>query len=101
MVEGEVMMMKMTMISSKSPSRQGAETGTADPRTRVSMAAELGCVFRQKEFRPDVFRSSALSSPEGVASRWPRGEAAQGRGQGVTRAVGPPGACGPPPRLPS
>ena len=67
MVDGEVAVMMMAMISSNSPSRQGARTEFLIPEIGFSMAAELWKVFGKSVDSPEVFRSEALSSPKGSA----------------------------------
>ena len=75
MVDGETMMMTMVMISSESPSRQGARTELLIPGIEIASAAERGCVSRNMMNPPMIFRSRALSSPKGNVGgrpRWPR-----------------------------
>ena len=63
MVDGEVAVMMMAMISSNSPSRQGARTEFLIPEIGFSVAAELWSVSGKSVDSPEVFRSEALSSP--------------------------------------
>ena len=65
LVDGEAAVMMMAMISSNSPSRQGARTEFLIPELGFSMAAELWSVSGNMVEPPGVFRSEALSSPEG------------------------------------
>ena len=65
MVDGEAVMMTMVMISSKSPSRQGARTELLIPRIEIAAAAKRGCVSRNMTNPPSIFRSRALCSPKG------------------------------------
>ena len=57
MVDGEVAVMMMAMISSNSPSRQGARTEFLIPEIGFSMAAELGMFSGKSDEPPEVFRS--------------------------------------------
>ena len=74
MVDGEAAVMMMAMISSNSPSRQGARTEFLIPEIGFSMAAELGMFSGKSDEPPEVFRSEALSSPKGSVgghTGWP------------------------------
>ena len=53
----------------QSPSRQGARTGTSDPRNLVSMAAALWNFSGEIVDCFVSFRSGAIYSPKGVARR--------------------------------
>ena len=64
MVDGEAAVMMMAMISSNSPSRQGARTEFLIPEIGFSMAAELGMFSGKSDEPPEVFRSKALCSPK-------------------------------------
>ena len=80
-VDGEASVMMMAMISSNSPSRQGART----PEIGFSMAAELRNSFWKNFEPPSVFRSEGLSSRKGSprrCPRWPHLVQAQQRGGG-------------------
>ena len=66
MVDGEASVMMMAMISSKSPSRQGAKTEFLVPELGFLVAAELWSVSGKSVDPPDVFISRALSSRKGV-----------------------------------
>ena len=56
----------------QSPSRQGARTGTSDPKTEFRMAAEHGGVFAIMTIRPRVYTTGALYGPkEGCAPSGP------------------------------
>ena len=93
MVDGEVAVMMMAMISSNSPSRQGARTEFLIPEIGFSMAAELWKVSGKSVDPPEVFRSEALSSPKGSVgghTGWPHHPWARPR---ANRALG---ACGAP-----
>jgi hypothetical protein len=57
MVDGEAAVMMMAMISSNSPSRQGARTEFLIPEIGFSMAAELGMFSGKSDEPPEVFRS--------------------------------------------
>jgi len=99
MVDGEVAVMMMAMISSNSPSRQGARTEFLIPEIGFSMAAELWKVSGKSVDSPEVFRSEALSSPKGSVgghTGWPHHPWAR---QGPTRALGACGAPVHPPRF--
>ena len=87
MVDGEVLVMMMTTISSKSPSRQSARTEFLTPGRGFTMAAEFRKGFAESDYSPVVFRSRGLSSREGVARGCPRP-----RHHVLTR----PGGVGPP-----
>ena len=67
MVDGEVAVMMMAMISSNSPSRQGARTEFLVHEIGFSVAAELWKVSGKSIDPPEVFRSKALCSPKGSA----------------------------------
>ena len=67
MVDGEASVMMMEMISSDSPSRQGARTEFLNPEIGFSMAAELRNSFWTNVKPPSVFRSRGLSSRKGAA----------------------------------
>ena len=84
MVDGEVAVMMMAMISSNSPSRQGARTEFLIPEIGFSMAAELWKVSGKSVDLPEVFRSEALNSPKGSAGGLQGGLTTPGRGQGPT-----------------
>ena len=71
MVDGEALVMIMAMISSNSPSRQGARTEFLTPRRGFAMAAEFRKGFVKSDYSPDVFRSRELSSRERVARGCP------------------------------
>ena len=99
MVDGEVAVMMMAMISSNSPFRQGARTEFLIPEIGFSMAAELWKVSGKSVDSPEVFRSEALSSPKGSVgghTGWPHHPWAR---QGPTRARGACGAPVHPPRF--
>ena len=87
MVDGETVMMTMVMISSESPSRQGARTELLIPGIEIASAAERRCVSRNMTNPPSNIRSRALSSPKGSVGgcpRWPhprRARAHPGRAQ--------------------
>ena len=72
MVDGEVLVMMMATISSKSPSRQGARTEFLTPGIGFAMAAEFHKGFVKSDYSPDVFRSRGLTSREWVARGCPR-----------------------------
>ena len=72
MVDGEASVMMMAMISSNSPSRQGARTEFLNPEIGFSMAAELRNSFWKNVEPPSVFRSRGLSSRKGSPRRCPR-----------------------------
>ena len=67
MVDGEAAVMMMAMISSKSPSRQGARTEFLIPKLGFSVAAELWSVSGGIVCSLGVCRSEAICSPKGVA----------------------------------
>ena len=67
MVDGEASVLMMAMISSNSPSRQGARTEFLVPELRFLVATELWSVSEKNVDPPDVFRSRALSRRKGVA----------------------------------
>ena len=93
MVDGEVAVMMMAMISSNCPSRQGARTEFLIPEIGFSVAAELWSVSGKSVDPPEVFRSEALSSPKGSVgghTGWPHHPWARPR---PNRALG---ACGAP-----
>ena len=50
MVDGEALVLTMAMISSNSPSRQGARTEFLNPEIGFSMAAELRNTFWNLDF---------------------------------------------------
>ena len=60
MVDGEVLVMMMATISSKSPSRQGAKTEFLTPGRGFAMAAEFHKGFVESGYPPDVFRSKGV-----------------------------------------
>ena len=66
MVDGEALVMMMVMISSNSPSRQGARTEFLTPRRGFLMAVEFRKGFVSSVDPPDGFRSRGLSSQEGL-----------------------------------
>ena len=72
MVDGEVSVMMMAMISSNSPSRQGARTEFLIREIGFSVAAELWSVSGKSVDPPRVFRSGGLSSRKGDARWCPR-----------------------------
>ena len=72
MVDGEASVAMMAMISSNSPSRQGARTEFLIPEIGFSMAAAFGGVSGKYSRPPDVFRSEGLSSRKMDSGRWPR-----------------------------
>ena len=72
MVDGEAVMMTMVMISSESPSRQGARTELLIPEIEIASAAERRCVSRNMTNPPSLFRSRALCSPKGSVGGCPR-----------------------------
>ena len=72
MVDGEASVMMMAMISSNSPSRQGARTEFLVPEIRFSVAEELWSVLGKSVDPPQVFRSRGLSSRKGDARWCPR-----------------------------
>ena len=72
MVDGEASVMMMAMISSNSPSRQGARTEFLVPEIGFSVVAELWSVSRKSVDPSRVFRSRGLSSRKGVARTCPR-----------------------------
>ena len=83
----------MAMISSNSPSRQGARTEFLVPEIAFSMAAELWRFSEKSVYPPEVFRLEALCSPKGSVgghTRWPHHASARPR---PNRAEG---ACGAP-----
>ena len=93
MVDGEVAVMMMAMISSNSPSRLGARTEFLIPEIGFSMAAKLWKFSGKSVDSPEVFRSEALSSPKGSVgghTGWPHHPWARPR---PNRALG---ACGAP-----
>ena len=57
MVDGEASVAMMAMISSNSPSRQGARTEFLIPEIGFSMAAEFWMSSGKVVEPPDVFRS--------------------------------------------
>ena len=57
MVDGKAAVMMMAMISSNSPSLQGARTEFLIPEIGFSMAAELGMFSGKSDEPPEVFRS--------------------------------------------
>ena len=69
MVDGEASVMMMAMVSSDSPSRQGARTEFLVPEIGFSVAAELWSVSGKSVDPPRVFRSRGISSRKGDA-RW-------------------------------
>ena len=69
MVDGEALVMMMAMISSNSPSWQGARTEFLTLQRGFAMAAEFHKSFVKSDYPPDVFRS------EGLVERGPRGGA--------------------------
>ena len=73
MVDGEAVMMTMVMISSESPSRQGARTELLIPEIEIASAAERRCVSRKVTNPPSIFRLRGLSSPKGRVGGCPRG----------------------------
>ena len=84
MVDGEVAVMMMAIISSNSPSGQGARTEFLIPEIGFSMAAELwkvsGKSVDSPKFlgqRPYVVQRGALGATQG-------GHTTPGRGQGPT-----------------
>ena len=60
MVDGEALVMMMAMISSKSPSWQGARTEFLTPGRGFVMAAEFRKGFVESDYPPDVFRSKGV-----------------------------------------
>ena len=93
MVDGEVAVMMMTMISSNSPSRQGARTEFLIPEIGFSMAAELWKVSGKSVDSPEVFRLEAFSSPKGSAGGHTGGPHHPWARPRANRALG---ACGHP-----
>ena len=73
MVDGEALVMTMAMISSNSPSRQGARTEFLNPELGFAMAAELRNSF-WKTIEPLAFLGQGLF----VAERGVRGGARGG-----------------------
>ena len=67
MVDGEAAVMTMAMISSNSPSRQGARTEFLIPELGFSVAAELWSVSGRIDSGSGIFRLGAICSPKGVA----------------------------------
>ena len=59
MVDGEVVMMTMVMISFESPSRQDARTELLIPGVEIAWAAERRCVSRNMTNPPSKIRSRA------------------------------------------
>ena len=57
----------------QSPSRQGARTGTSDPRNLSSVAAELRDFSCNMMMAFRVFDSEAIYGRKGEVSRRPRG----------------------------
>ena len=72
LVDVEALAVMAAMISSNSPSRQGARTEFLTPGRGFAMAAEFCKGFVKSVDSPDVFRSRGLSSREGVARGCPR-----------------------------
>ena len=100
MVDGEVAVMMMAMISSNSPSRRSARTEFLVPEIGFSMAAELWKVSGKSVDPPPKFlgqrlfvvRRGALGATQGGPHHpWAR--------QGPTRALGACGAPVHPPRF--
>ena len=60
MVDGEAAVMMMAMISSNSPSRQGARTEFLIPEIGFSMAAELGMFSGKSDEPPATFLGQRL-----------------------------------------
>ena len=60
MVDGEASVMAMAMISSKSPSRQGARTELLVPELGFSVAVEQQNSFWKNVKLPSVFRVRGL-----------------------------------------
>ena len=97
-VDGEASVAMMAIISSNSPSRQGARTEFLIPKVEFSAAAEFWMSSGRLFEPPCVFRSRALSSPEESVGGWPRRRhhrAARPRGPPRRHVVGAP--RGPPP----
>ena len=67
MVDGEASVMMMEMISSNSPSRQGARMEFLVSELGFSVAVELRNSSWKNCLSPGVFRSRALSSRKGDA----------------------------------
>ena len=65
MVDGEAAVMTMAMISSNSPSRQGARTEFLIPELGFLVAAELWSVSGRIVCCPHVFSSGEIRSPKG------------------------------------
>ena len=55
MVDGEASVMMMAMISSESPSRQGARTELLIPKIEIASAAERRCVSQNMVDPPVTF----------------------------------------------
>ena len=72
MVDGEELAMTMEMVSSNSPSRQGARTDFLVPELELSVLAELRDSSWKKSRSSLVFRSRGLSSRKGGPRGWPR-----------------------------
>jgi hypothetical protein len=72
MVDGEASVMAMAMISSKSPSRQGARTEFLVPGLGFLVAAEQRNSFWKNVEPPGIFRSGALYSAKERSRGWPR-----------------------------
>ena len=73
MVDGEASVMMMAMISSNSPSRQGARTEFLNPEIGFSMAAELRNSFWKNVDSSKVFASGAIYRRKGDVGGRPRG----------------------------
>ena len=56
MFDGEALVMMMAIISSYSPSRQGARTEFLTPKRGFAMVAEFRKGFMKSDDSPDVFR---------------------------------------------
>jgi hypothetical protein len=102
MVDGEAVVMTMVMISSESPSRQGARTELLIPGIEIAAAAERGCVSRNMVEPPSIFRSRAIYSPKGSVGgrpRWPRHTWARPHPQPRPAMAWLPGVASPTPLL--
>ena len=92
MVDGEASVMMMAMISSNSPSRQGARTEFLIPELGFSVAAALRNSSWKNRLSPGVFMSMTLSSLKGARGGGRGGHTMPRRGLGwgaPPRGVGP------------
>jgi hypothetical protein len=72
MVDGETSVMMMAMISSKSPSRQGARTEFLVPNHSFWWWRHIGTLSGKTLNPPDVFRSGAICRQKEGSRQWPR-----------------------------